>query len=136
MIRIAIKGSLAGVALGLAALMTAGCADQQPTRTVSPTELETTSLDDLAVSGKLEQQPGKKEHYEMQRVIVSLAATNTPVSDQVAALSKKYPNARTVRVLSSFRQVVLEMPLSDIKLLEHEPEVEQVSPDRQNQPSN
>jgi len=131
-----IKGLVAGHVLGIATLLVGGCAEQQPARAESPGEHETTTRVEYQNKDQPATAPSKEEHYEMQRVIVSLAPTDVAVSDQVAALTKKYPSARMVRVISSFRQVVFEMPVSDIKLLEHEPDVEQVAPDRSNQPSN
>lgn len=72
----------------------------------------------------------------MQRVIVNLAKTTAPVADQVDALTQRFPQARVVRLLAGFHQVVLELPSAQIKELEGDSQVDQVALDRPHDPSN
>jgi len=109
-----------------------GCADQQA--------LQEQQATDIAGQVQAAQTPiqaqDNKEYLAMQRVIVNLTPSDVPVPDQVSELARKYPQAKTVRVLTSFRQVVLELPTEDMKALEAEPEVQQLALDGINTPSN
>lgn len=115
---------MAVVGCCLTALLGA-CADQQPL----PEQ-------QAAVTTSVDEHQDQKGKLVMQRVIVNLAPSDVPVPDQVVELTRKYPQSKTLRVLASFRQVVLELPVEDMKALAAEPEVQQVALDQRNSPSN
>jgi len=101
------------------------CADQQAPTTV----IEHQVASEMSTDSSTAPAGNSKDSDAMQRVIVNLAPSEKPVSDQIAQLTQKYPQAKTVRVLSAFRQVVLEVPESNLKALEREPEVQQLALD-------
>jgi len=91
----------------------------------------------LVLSACAEQQATQQAaQTATQRVIINLVQGDMPVADQVEALAKKYPQAKTLRVMPSFRQVVMEMSLEDMKTLQREPEVHTLSIDGINRTHN
>lgn len=112
------------------ALVLSACAEQQATQQAAQTATQAQSLDSQSVAQNAE------EKIPMQRVIINLVQGDMPVADQVEALAKKYPQAKTLRVMPSFRQVVMEMSLEDMKTLQREPEVNTLSIDGTNRTHN
>lgn len=127
---------LAGALAGACLLLGTACAERQATQVQAAEVQGAAQVQDRADVQTNTEQVGKeqfgKEKIAMQRVIVSLASTDAAVADQVDALASKFPQAKVVRVLASFRQVVMELPAAEMKLLAQEADVESVSQDRQN----